>query len=1090
MPITPDEYSYPFDPTGTAPSNKVVGEVHVITQQNHRDYSFVIPSFAPFFAEGVSILFTDANGNAANLVEGTDYYFGHHFLAASRSISKQVYGSISFINKEFKGTMALGYHTLGGKWTYDQNYLNQLMTNIISNPRSSSWDSIAELPALFPVIDHEWNLIDMIGMSHVVAGLYGIETAIRDPEGTGTGGGSGSDLMNHILDRVNPHAVTKLQVGLGNVQNFALAEQLEAEEGIVNNKYVSPLLVKQAIAKLALEPLTTHTTRVDNPHSTTKAQTGLGLVENYAIATQAEAEEGVVSNKYMTPLQAKQAIAKLALEPLTTHTTRVDNPHAVTKAQVGLGSVQNYAIATQLEAEAGAAINCYMTPLQVKQAIAKLALEPLSAHTDRIDNPHNTTKAQVGLGNVENYPIATKIEAEDGTSNNVYMTALRVKEALSQLLSGNIDVHTQDYANPHQTTKAQVGLGSVDNYATATVQEATTGTSNNTFMTPSLTVALLNSHVSDEVINHAERTDNPHSVTAAQVGAYTTQAMNLLLADKLDKTASAANSLKLENLTVAQLTAQILLGKAASSADADMFDGKTYAQVTTDILSSTIANSLKLEDKSLAEVLTLAYDQGTANAAALGGFTLSQIYQAIPNFANVARQTVNIAVPTIAGAVNVWTHLFSMTNSVLTDAQILVAGGDAVADPGSYLYLVKANPRTGEVSATNLLGGTSAVVFGFIVETSGLDSVINVWMKSNPKRSQVSLTELNDGLAQYPITDLVDYQLTGVMVAANVTTIEPPTIGYVVETNVFAEHDHHVANTDNPHDVTKAQLGLGNVENFSIASKDDVLSSMTNFADIFDTWLRYSHNGAIQPSNPSELNAWVYNPVTDKINCTLNSSTQIGFVSPTEYSDYDFQVELSSTSGDDDRIGIVIGFEVIGGVEYTLTAARQFDSVTGNSFVVTYNIGLAGGKVIGVNDGGLTPNIYHTGSGGTGWSTIHPRLRAVRQGNIITVYTTDVNGVEWLDSKKIVIDLSADVDLQKFMTSSSIGFYSQSQPNATWDLITTPWARNDVNMTPLRTREAIEALAIEPLSDRIDVTDANLSTMVTELTTLFAGLTV
>jgi len=92
MPITPDEYTYPFDPTGTAPSNKVTGEVHVITQQNHRDYSFIIPTFAPFFAEGVSIIFTDVDGNPVPLVEGTDYYFGHHFLAASRAISKQVYG--------------------------------------------------------------------------------------------------------------------------------------------------------------------------------------------------------------------------------------------------------------------------------------------------------------------------------------------------------------------------------------------------------------------------------------------------------------------------------------------------------------------------------------------------------------------------------------------------------------------------------------------------------------------------------------------------------------------------------------------------------------------------------------------------------------------------------------------------------------------------------------------------------------------------------------------------------------------------------------------------------------------------------------
>ena len=33
------------------------------------------------------------------------------------------------------------------------------------------------------------------------------------------GGGSGSQLMNHILDNQNPNYTTKLQVGLGNVDN-------------------------------------------------------------------------------------------------------------------------------------------------------------------------------------------------------------------------------------------------------------------------------------------------------------------------------------------------------------------------------------------------------------------------------------------------------------------------------------------------------------------------------------------------------------------------------------------------------------------------------------------------------------------------------------------------------------------------------------------------------------------------------------------------------------------------------------------------------------------------------------------------------
>lgn len=45
---------------------------------------------------------------------------------------------------------------------------------------------------------------------------------------------------------------------------------------------------------------------------------------------------------------------------------RTDNPHATTASQVGLGSVQNYGIATTTEARAGSVNNKYMTPALVK----------------------------------------------------------------------------------------------------------------------------------------------------------------------------------------------------------------------------------------------------------------------------------------------------------------------------------------------------------------------------------------------------------------------------------------------------------------------------------------------------------------------------------------------------------------------------------------------------------------------------------------------------------------------------------------------------------------------------------------------------
>ena len=63
------------------------------------------------------------------------------------------------------------------------------------------------------------------------------ETMFTDPTFTGTVSG-----------------VTKNHVGLGNVENFEISTEIEAKNGEVNNKYMTPLLTKEAI--LALSPPT------------------------------------------------------------------------------------------------------------------------------------------------------------------------------------------------------------------------------------------------------------------------------------------------------------------------------------------------------------------------------------------------------------------------------------------------------------------------------------------------------------------------------------------------------------------------------------------------------------------------------------------------------------------------------------------------------------------------------------------------------------------------------------------------------------------------------------------------------------------
>jgi hypothetical protein len=92
------------------------------------------------------------------------------------------------------------------------------------------------------------------------------------------------------------------------------------------------------------------------------------------------------------------------------HRADNNNPHEVDKDQIGLGNVQNYSMATLAEARLGELATRYMGPVSVKAAIAEQALKPLSDHVNDTENPHLVDKYQIELGSVMNYPMALDVD--------------------------------------------------------------------------------------------------------------------------------------------------------------------------------------------------------------------------------------------------------------------------------------------------------------------------------------------------------------------------------------------------------------------------------------------------------------------------------------------------------------------------------------------------------------------------------------------------------------------------------------------------------------------------------------------------------
>ncbi len=260
--------TYPFDPTGSAVTNKVLNEKQALVPPTWKDFHFIIPKSAPFF--GNTLVLTNVD-TGQTLVEGVDWIPSHKFLDASRATARSVYGSITFLNKELSAVVNLDYQTLGGDWLIDPTTIVEILSNKLGNPRITTWDETVNIPYQFPVIDHLWNLVDMVGMTDVVAAMATLQQTIIDrPSATGL-------LSNHVANENNPHNVSKEQLSLGYVKNHAPASLLEAEGGMRTDRTMSPETTKAAIVRFAMTNPEDHYTRteVDNMFAALRLELGL-----------------------------------------------------------------------------------------------------------------------------------------------------------------------------------------------------------------------------------------------------------------------------------------------------------------------------------------------------------------------------------------------------------------------------------------------------------------------------------------------------------------------------------------------------------------------------------------------------------------------------------------------------------------------------------------------------------------------------------------------------------------------------------------------------------------------------------------------
>ena len=724
--------------------------------------------------EGVATLNENGKIPVEQLPGQVDEVFGiDRFVSTKTDIpsSRLVIGSTYYVEDEKKIYTAISETELDEGATPDKGVIySNRETNIIYR-----WDGA--------------ELVEIGNPIHLgeVAG-----TAYPGDKGKAT-----TDKVNaHVADFENPHQVTKEQIGLGNVDNTSDAD-----------KPISSA-VQEALDAVNKE-VSEHKADKNNPHEVTKAQVGLGNVDNTADL------DKPVSN-------ATQELVDNTKKELDTkidnHTSDFNNPHKVTKEQVGLGNVDNTADINKPVSVAQQAL-VDSTKAELKKDIGDIEKDVTNHIADK-NNPHEVNKLQVGLGNVDN---TSDINKPVSIAQQAALDKLKSDlESIIGSTGTDLSAHLKDFDNPHKVTKDQVGLGNVDNTAdlekpvSVATQEAINAVQSN----------LDKTNISLE--NHIADKKNPHEVTKEQVGLG-----NVDNTSDLDKPVSHYQQDALDEL---ERRLQGSIDGSGSDLSAHISDFNNPHKVTKDQVGLGNVDNTADKDKPISDATQKALDSIKTETNTIiethiadknnpHEVTKEQIgLGEVTNDAQVKRSEMGVA-----GGVATLDQEGKVPSSQLpsfVDDVIEVDSYDNLPTTGEAgkIYVTKdtnltyrwSGSRYIEISASLALGETSSTAYPGDKGKETTDKVnTHVADLNNPHQ----VTKEQVGLGNVDNTSDLDKPVS------NATQELVDNTKKELEDLITSNEgglDNHIKDFNNPHKVTKDQVGLGNVDNTS--DKDKPLS--------------------------------------------------------------------------------------------------------------------------------------------------------------------------------------------------------------------------------------------------------------------------
>lgn len=175
---TPLIIKYPYDPTGLAETNLVVGEPHSIPILKNRAFAL---NAGPFFADSV-VVRTQVDNTV--LVRDVDYVVLYIYQEATRKVGQEISAVIFVTNVAISGLLLVDYQVLGGEFSSNVSAIQQLIESLEIDNRAIVWDDIIDRPVTFPPAPHLHDVGDLYGMEAVVNAINDLNTAVMQGDQT------------------------------------------------------------------------------------------------------------------------------------------------------------------------------------------------------------------------------------------------------------------------------------------------------------------------------------------------------------------------------------------------------------------------------------------------------------------------------------------------------------------------------------------------------------------------------------------------------------------------------------------------------------------------------------------------------------------------------------------------------------------------------------------------------------------------------------------------------------------------------------------------------------------------------------------